>query len=408
MISFSKGTTNVVLNGVDANGNVSTTTCPFTVTVTDDEAPTITCAAPVTINTTANLCTGTTTLTLPTYGDNCGGTLGNALHYSGASEVTAPITGLPTGNAARTVEFWVKITNTSQQHIISWGNFTCAIYPFSGVMRPHLWGSNNDVSSTALSVPLNTWTHVAYVLTGTQMIFYVNGVPDAKNYTHGTGNTGSLYVGSFFGGTGQTVDEVRIWNTARTQAEIQSTMGAELVGNEAGLISYYKFNQGTAAGNNMGLTTLNATTGQNGTLTGFGLNGPTSNWVAGLTFPTLINDALSAYPKGTTTVTWTATDASGNTNTCQQTVTVVDNQAPTVTCPANTTVINTDAGASCQITIPDYAASLSPTDNCTAGGSILENQTPAAGPYTVGVTDGATITVTYTATDDAATPNTRT
>jgi hypothetical protein len=37
------------------------------------------------------------------------------------------------------------------------------------------------------------------------------------------------------------------------------------------------------------------------------------------------------YPKGTTTITWTATDGSGNHSSCTQTVTVVDNEGPTFT-----------------------------------------------------------------------------
>jgi len=37
------------------------------------------------------------------------------------------------------------------------------------------------------------------------------------------------------------------------------------------------------------------------------------------------------YPKGTTTITWTATDASGNQASCTQTVTVVDDDAPVIT-----------------------------------------------------------------------------
>ncbi|OWY24852.1 hypothetical protein C7N43_15525, partial [Sphingobacteriales bacterium UPWRP_1] len=340
VLSFNVGVTTVTLSGTD--GTNAATTCSFTVTVTDTQPPVITCAGPVNINTTPGLCTGTTVLTNPTISDNCAGSLGNALHFASgsANEVTAPITGLPTGNAVRTVEFWVKIPNSNQHHIVSWGNFTCAIYPVGGVMRPHLWGSFNDVSSTTLSVPYNTWTHIAYVLTGTQIIFYVNGVADAKPYTHNTGSTGSLYVGSYFGATGQTVDEVRIWNTARTQAQIQGSMGTELSGSEAGLVAYYKFNQGTAGGNNAGITTLNATTGQNGTLVSFGLNGPSSNWVAGLTFPLFTNNAPSVYPVGTTTVTWTATDAAGNTATCSQTVTVTDNQPPTALCQPVTVQLN--------------------------------------------------------------------
>ena len=36
------------------------------------------------------------------------------------------------------------------------------------------------------------------------------------------------------------IDEVRIWNTTRTQTEISNNMQGELTGNEAGLIAYYK------------------------------------------------------------------------------------------------------------------------------------------------------------------------
>jgi len=48
---------------------------------------------------------------------------------------------------------------------------------------------------------------------------------------------------------------------------------------------------------------------------------------------TVTNDAPETFPVGTTTVTWTATDAAGNTATATQTVTVVDNQQPVITCP---------------------------------------------------------------------------
>src|SRR5439155_420214 len=42
-----------------------------------------------------------------------------------------------------------------------------------------------------------------------------------------------------------------------------------------------------------------------------------------------------AFPLGTTTVTSTARDSSGNASTCTFTVTVTDTQPPTITCPAN-------------------------------------------------------------------------
>jgi Glycine rich protein/HYR domain/Secretion system C-terminal sorting domain len=40
------------------------------------------------------------------------------------------------------------------------------------------------------------------------------------------------------------------------------------------------------------------------------------------------NDASATYPLGTTVVTWTTTDGSGNTSTCQQLITVIDTLAP--------------------------------------------------------------------------------
>ena len=39
------------------------------------------------------------------------------------------------------------------------------------------------------------------------------------------------------------LDEIRIWNTARTEGDIQSTMNNSLQGNESGLTAYYKFDQ---------------------------------------------------------------------------------------------------------------------------------------------------------------------
>ena len=46
---------------------------------------------------------------------------------------------------------------------------------------------------------------------------------------------------------------MRVWNIAKTQAELQAAMEMELVGNEAGLIGYWKFDEGAMGGNNTGL-----------------------------------------------------------------------------------------------------------------------------------------------------------
>src|SRR5207247_7360359 len=48
--------------------------------------------------------------------------------------------------------------------------------------------------------------------------------------------------------------------------------------------------------------------------------------------PTIMSDAPARLPLGTSVVTWTATDASGNASTCQQTVVSVDTTPPSLSC----------------------------------------------------------------------------
>ena len=78
--------------------------------------------------------------------------------------------------------------------------------------------------------------------------------------------------------------------------------------------------------------------------------------------PVISNNAPAQFPVGTTIVTWTATDACGNTATCNQTVTISDsNQPPTIICPAD--VVQTAQPGNCSlnnVTIPDPVTA----DNC--------------------------------------------
>jgi hypothetical protein len=104
----------------------------------------------------------------------------------------------------------------------------------------------------------------------------------------------------------------------------------------------------------------------------------------------------ATFPVGVTTVTYTATDLSGNTSTCSFTVTVIDNTRPLIAgCPANFTV-NTGAGrTSCDQTATWTEPTA--TDNCTAAGSLVRTRSHAPGAvFPVGTT-----TVTYTFADAA-------
>jgi hypothetical protein len=92
---------------------------------------------------------------------------------------------------------------------------------------------------------------------------------------------------------------------------------------------------------------------------------------------------------GTNLVTWTATDSSGNTATCQQRVVVRDNQPPTITCPADVTV-SANAGV-CYAT-GVVLGSATASENCGAV-TVTSNAPPQ---FPVG-----TNLVTWTATDSS-------
>jgi hypothetical protein len=77
------------------------------------------------------------------------------------------------------------------------------------------------------------------------------------------------------------------------------------------------------------------------------------------------NDAPTAFPAGTTTITWTVTDNSGNMATATQDVTVIDPIPPVITCPFVSISINALPG---QCGAPFTYATPTATDNCSASG----------------------------------------
>jgi uncharacterized lipoprotein YddW (UPF0748 family) len=105
--------------------------------------------------------------------------------------------------------------------------------------------------------------------------------------------------------------------------------------------------------------------------------------------------ALNAsYPKGVTTITWTATDSTGQKATATQRITVVDHESPHIQAPADVTT-STDPHM-CSATVAPGTATR--TDNCpgvvvTATRSDL---LPLNAAYSKGLT-----TITWTATDAA-------
>ena len=108
-------------------------------------------------------------------------------------------------------------------------------------------GSQQCMFSSTL--PLNTWTHVAGVFDGTEMRLYLDGVLNTSASLVGTVSTSDepLYIGAdptqglYLPGH---IDEVSVWNIARSQSEIMIGMDTPMMGNEAGLVGYWRLDEG--------------------------------------------------------------------------------------------------------------------------------------------------------------------
>jgi hypothetical protein len=181
---------------------------------------------------------------------------------------------LPIGNSPRTVEFWAYVLTSSwagdantmfeygDQSVIAAGfGLDFGAGTVTGMAGNHATldpytnnGFDNDSTiDLGLNSNVNQWVHFAMVWNGTNVLTYVNGV--LKITTSGTGATmlatastqltiGGNPRGSYFNGQ---IDEFRMWNVARNQTQISGAMNTTLVGNETGLVGYWKFE--TVAGN---------------------------------------------------------------------------------------------------------------------------------------------------------------
>jgi hypothetical protein len=219
---------------------------------------------------------------------------GNALNFDGTDDVVtiADHSSLDITSAI-TMEAWVYATkSTGIQNVISKssnGTNNGYIFPrtddgwANAVIYFHIAGGWRTLS--AAYPGLNTWHHLAATYDGANIRLFINGVESASVAQTGslTTNGNALAIGNqpgyseYFGGS---VDQIRIWNVARTQAQIASNMNVDLdPATQTGLVSNYTFNQGIAAGTNTGMTTVvDMKSENNGTLSNFTLTGSTSNF----------------------------------------------------------------------------------------------------------------------------------
>ncbi|MEK6288951.1 MAG: LamG-like jellyroll fold domain-containing protein [Acidobacteriota bacterium] len=169
------------------------------------------------------------------------------------------------------------------------------------------------VQSTSV-VPVDTWQHWAVVFDRAQnrVQFFKNGTLDVtQNVTFPTGavdQTDPILIGKDSPGTSflqANVDDLRVWNVARTAQQILDNFKNELAGTETGLAANWNFN----AGNTDDLTANN----NDGTLTGGAtiVNPTDRHFLTGTRLSTFTFPA--ATTASTSSISWVQTTPAGTT-----------------------------------------------------------------------------------------------
>jgi len=158
------------------------------------------------------------------------------------------------GNADFTLETQFKTSEAvanKYRRIFGWTNFAFEVAINNG--RIYTYKSTWSSVSTA-TFNDNQWHHLALTKSGTTINIYVDGnLLGSRTLTLNL--TGNMYAGGVYSINstddqyiGQ-LDEIRVWNTVRTQPQIEADMNKVLVGNEVGLVQYFDFNTPTSASN---------------------------------------------------------------------------------------------------------------------------------------------------------------
>lgn len=220
--------------------------------------------------------------------------LGASTDYLQADITTA-------GSNKMTIEGWVKFNSlTNQQNFFgmyqSMGSTSyCRAIPFknsSNYLDFYLANTSGTASyvTTSYSVSANTWYHMAFVYDNQKAYVYVNGVLQASNtstvafsmdgadvFVIGNDRSG----GNVAFNSDVAVDEVRVWTTARTAAEILEYYDKYVPISTTGLVSYYSFDQGNPSNTNTDFNQVyNQINNGNLIMNNVTLSSTTSNFIA--------------------------------------------------------------------------------------------------------------------------------
>ena len=219
-----------------------------------------------------------------------------ALDFDGTDDyVTLPNSiNMGTSDFTISIRFKTDDVGSGRQQVIqqTGGNANRVIAINNGGVIASQLGSTSSESGFTASA--NTWYHVVLVHDDSEntLKWYVDGTAKNTNTSVNIGsNTGQFKLGTNSGSSdkwfdGQ-MDELRIWNDARTAAEIKEYMHKEVASDASGLVAYYKMSNGSGTS-----LTDNSSNSNTGTLTNMVTSGGSSDWV---TSYAPIGDLNSSY-----------------------------------------------------------------------------------------------------------------
>ena len=190
-----------------------------------------------------------------------------------------------------TIEAWVNVSDTTNNTIIDKGDyrFLFQTHP-NGQTGLGLYRNGPGWIYSQGSIPANEWTHAAVtVATNGSVNFYKNAqLLSTHAGSLGSSDDGLINIGRQSPDScacnlanGQ-YDEIRIWNSVRSQSQILADFNKSIDGNTTGLLAYWKFNQ--VSGTSVTDSSSNANDGTvSGTATWVTSTAPVSSYVPPIT-----------------------------------------------------------------------------------------------------------------------------
>ncbi len=362
------GTTTITWTFTDAASNVKT--CTQNVVVADNDAPVLDCNTLATINYTTDVpnCNNDTDVSVPVAVDNCNGNINGVGTRSDNASLNSP---WPLGTTTITWTFTDAASNvkTCTQNVVV---------------------ADND----APDFDCNTLT----------TINYTTDVPNCSNDTDVSVPVAVDNCNGNINGVGTRSDNASLnspwplgtttitWTFTDAASNVKScTQNVVVTDNDAPVLdcnTLATINYTTDAPNCNNDTDVSvpvAVDNCNGNINGVGTRSDNAS----------LN---SPWPLGTTTITWTFTDAANNVKTCTQNVVVADNDAPVLDCNTLATINYTTDAPNCN-NDTDVSVPVA-VDNCNGninGVGTRSDNASLNSPWPLGTT-----IITWTFTDAAS------